>query len=124
MDKKKNVHEHIIISLKFFLSEMFLLVRSPVFLLLTIIGNSLIGLFSLVFYFLEKGQNLKLHTFIDALWWGFSTATTTGYGDITPSTNLGKFLGILLMLTGTALFAMFTALFAETILTSSRQNKN
>lgn len=103
---------------------MFLLVRSPVFLLLTIIGNSLIGLFSLVFYFLEKGQNLKLHTFIDALWWGFSTATTTGYGDITPSTNLGKFLGILLMLTGTALFAMFTALFAETILTSSRQNKN
>ena len=124
MDKKKNVHEHIIISLKFFLSEMFLLVRSPVFLLLTIIGNSLIGLFSLVFYFLEKGQNLKLHTFIDALWCGFSTATTTGYGDITPSTNLGKFLGILLMLTGTALFAMFTALFAETILTSSRQNKN
>lgn len=124
MDKKKNVHEHIIISLKFFLSEMFLLVKSPVFLLLTIIGNSLIGLFSLVFYFLEKGQNLKLHTFIDALWWGFSTATTTGYGDITPATTLGKFLGILLMLTGTALFAMFTALFAETILTSSRQNKN
>lgn len=124
MDKKKNVHEHIIISLKFFLSEMFLLVKSPVFLLLTIIGNSLIGLFSLVFYFLEKSQNLKLHTFIDALWWGFSTATTTGYGDITPATTLGKFLGILLMLTGTALFAMFTALFAETILTSSRQNKN
>lgn len=124
MENKKNVHEHIIISLKFFLSEMFLLVKSPVFLLLTIIGNSLIGLFSLVFYFLEKGLNQKLHTFLDALWWGFATATTTGYGDITPATNLGKFLGILLMLTGTALFAMFTALFAETILTSSRQNKN
>lgn len=124
MENKKNVHEHIIISLKFFLSEMFLLVKSPVFLLLTIIGNSLIGLFSLVFYFLEKDLNQKLHTFIDALWWGFSTATTTGYGDITPATNLGKFLGILLMLTGTALFAMFTALFAETILASSRQHKN
>ncbi len=60
---------------------------------------------------------------MDALWWGFATATTTGYGDITPVTLAGKFLGILLMLTGMAIFAMFTALFAETILASSKQNK-
>ncbi len=123
MESKKNVHEHIIISLKLFLSEMFLLVRSPVFLLLTIMGNLLISLFSLIFYLLEKNENPGLHSFLDALWWGFSTATTTGYGDIIPHTHAGKILGILLMLSGTALFAMFTALFAETILTSSRQHK-
>lgn len=81
----------------------------------------MIGLFSLVFYWLESGINPKLHGFIDALWWGFATATTTGYGDITPATLQGKILGIFLMLAGLALFAMFTALFAETILASSRR---
>ena len=72
---------------------------------------------------IESNGNSKLHSFIDALWWGFSTATTTGYGDITPVTTQGKILGILLMLTGMALFAMFTALFAETILISTKKNK-
>lgn len=121
METKKASHKHIFIGLKFFVSEMLVLITSPVFILLTILGNSMIGLFSLVFYWLESGINPKLHTFMDALWWGFATATTTGYGDITPATFQGKILGIFLMLAGLALFAMFTALFAETILASSRR---
>lgn len=55
---------------------------------------------------------------MDAIWWSFTTATTTGYGDITPVTDLGKILSILLMITGLLLFAVFTATFAETILAS------
>jgi voltage-gated potassium channel len=113
----------VIVGLRLFLAEIFSLIKSPVFILLTLLGNSLIGLFSFVFFLIESGINPKLHSFIDALWWGFATATTTGYGDITPVTFQGKILGILLMLTGTALFAMFTALFAETILANTRQNK-
>ncbi len=123
MESKKKHSNHILLSLNFFLTEMTLLIKSPVFILLTILGNLLIGLFSLVFYFFESATNPKLHSFIDALWWGFSTATTTGGGDVTPITIQGKILGIILMLTGLALFAMFTALFAETILTSSKKNK-
>ena len=122
MERKKTT-KHIFISLKVFSSEIGLLIKSPVFIMLTIFGNSLITLFSVVFYWFESPTNPKLHSFIDALWWGFATATTTGYGDVTPVTTQGKLLGILLMLTGLALFAMFTALFAETILTSSKQNK-
>jgi voltage-gated potassium channel len=102
---------------------MFVLVKSPVFLLLTILGNSLIGVFSYIFYAFESEVNPKLVGFVDALWWGFATATTTGYGDITPVTTQGKILGILLMLTGMALFGMFTALFAETILTSTKKDR-
>ena len=113
----------VIVGLRLFFAEVFLLIKSPVFILLTLLGNTLIGLFSFVFFLIESGINPKLHSFIDALWWGFATATTTGYGDITPVTFQGKILGILLMLTGTALFAMFTALFAETILANTRQNK-
>ncbi len=121
-DTEKN-HKVIIRSLHIFIAEMFLLIKSPVFILLTILGNSMIGIFSLIFYLFESEKNTKIHSYLDALWWGMSTATTTGYGDITPVTVEGKILGIILMLTGVALFAMFTALFAETILTSSRINR-
>lgn len=112
------------ILMKVFLHEMKLLIQSPMFILLTLFGNLFICLMSFVFYQLESAINPKIHSFIDALWWGFATATTTGYGDITPVTGEGKILGILLMLSGMALFGMFTALFAETILTSARHKKD
>lgn len=51
--------------------------------------------------------------YIDAVWWSFATATTVGYGDITPVTIPGRLIGICLMLTGTCLFATFTAFFAQ-----------
>jgi voltage-gated potassium channel len=125
MNKNDNSNKlpHVLISMRFFITEMFLLIKSPVFIMVTFLGNSLIGLFSVVFYFLETNKNPKIQTLMDALWWGFSTATTTGYGDITPTTTAGKVLSIFLMLTGLALFSMFTALFAETILASTKQNK-
>lgn len=112
-------HKLIFMSLKSFIAEIVILIRSPVFALLTIIGNILIGIFSLAFYFFEQGHNIKIHNYLDALWWGMATATTTGYGDITPVTIQGKILGIVLMLTGMAFFAMFTALFAKTVLNST-----
>lgn len=116
---KEKKHKLILMSLNNFLSEILILITSPVFALLTIIGNIMIGFFSLVFYFLESNHNVKINSYLDALWWGMATATTTGYGDITPVTTQGKILGIFLMLTGMAFFAMFTALFAKTILNSS-----
>jgi voltage-gated potassium channel len=119
--ENKQTSRLIIVSFKVFIIEIAQLVRSPVFILLTILGNLLISLFSLVFYLVEQNHNAKLQHFMDALWWGFATATTTGYGDITPVTIVGKILGIVLMLTGMALFAMFTALFAETILASTKK---
>lgn len=83
---------------------------------ITLLGNLMILGFSFVFYWLEFDQNNNVNDLLDALWWGFSTATTVGYGDIIPVTASGKILGILLMLVGTALFATYTALFAQTIL--------
>lgn len=101
---------------------MFALFTSSVFWVLTLIGNSIILVFSYSFYRIESLHNPKIHSFLDCLWWGFATATTTGYGDITPVTSIGKVLGIVLMLTGMALFSMFTALFADAILMSTKRN--
>jgi len=96
--------------------NIFHLISELPFIVLTLIGNLVVSAFAIVFYLLEKGVNSKLVSLVDAFWWSFSTATTTGYGDITPVTFYGKILGIFLMLVGTALFSIYTAFFAKAIL--------
>jgi voltage-gated potassium channel len=41
-------------------------------------------------------------TYGDAIWWGFVTITTVGYGDIVPSTTPGRITAVVLMLGGVA----------------------
>lgn len=115
LTKMIKIDMNILTNTRFFMKEIITIVRSPVFLMLTILGNGFIGLCSVLFYYLEKDTNPKMLHFIDALWWSFATATTTGYGDITPVTVAGKILGICMMLTGLALFSIYTALFADII---------
>ncbi|RLA61208.1 MAG: hypothetical protein DRQ88_11855 [Epsilonproteobacteria bacterium] len=86
------------------------------FLTVLILGQITIWGASYIFYIVEKGINYNIKHFGDALWWGFTTVTTVGYGDITPVTLEGRVIGVLLMLVGTALFAIHTSLFAEALL--------
>ncbi|WP_240139548.1 potassium channel family protein [Streptomyces sp. MUM 178J] len=45
----------------------------------------------------------------DALWWAFTTMTTVGYGDMAPTTGVGRILAVGLMLSGIALLGVVTA---------------
>jgi len=90
--------------------------KSKEFIVLTLVGNSFILISSVIIYLIEKDINPLMNNFIDAVWWGFATVTTVGYGDVVPVTIVGKIFGIFLMLLGTGLFATFTALFANAIL--------
>lgn len=47
--------------------------------------------------------------FQDALWWSFVTATTVGYGDLSPGTNAGRIIASLLMLVGIGLIGSLTS---------------
>lgn len=47
-------------------------------------------------------------SFSDALWWSFVTTTTVGYGDISPSTHIGRLIAVVLMLTGIGFLGMLT----------------
>jgi voltage-gated potassium channel len=48
-----------------------------------------------------------------SLWWGISTLTTVGYGDIYPITGLGKFLGGVISLLGIGLIALPSGILAS-----------
>jgi voltage-gated potassium channel len=92
------------------------LITGVPFLTITVFGNIAVSSFALVIYLLEKDINPKINTYLDSLWWSFSTTTTVGYGDVVPITDFGKIIGIGLMLVGVAIFSIYTALFARAIL--------
>ncbi len=63
----------------------------------------------------------NIHSASDAVWWGFVTVTTVGYGDQYPVTNIGRTIGTLLLFTGVALFSVLTGFIANTFLAPRRR---
>jgi voltage-gated potassium channel len=61
-------------------------------------------------YFAERDVNPAITSPFDALWWGISTMTTVGYGDVYPTTAEGRIAASALMLLGIGLFSAVTAI--------------
>ena len=59
--------------------------------------------------------------FGDGIWWAFVTATTVGYGDISPNTLYGRLIAMVLMLVGIGLIGSLTSTLTSFFLT--KQNK-
>ena len=113
---KKRIILHFNVGLNLFARRIWKLIQQPVFLVLTVIGNTLIVISSMLLYHFENGINPKINSWLDTVWWAVATVTTVGYGDISPITTIGKVIGIFMMFVGTALFWSYTALFAGAIM--------
>jgi voltage-gated potassium channel len=49
----------------------------------------------------------------DGVWFATETVTTVGYGDITPTTNAGRVIAMLIMFVGIGFVALLTAFIAD-----------
>lgn len=61
--------------------------------------------------------NANIKSAADAIWWGYVTITTVGYGDRYPVTNSGRLVSMLVMTAGVALFGVITGFLANAFLT-------
>lgn len=77
------------------------LFKTPMFWLLTFIGNLVIFIGSVLLYYFESNQNFSKLEFIDCLLWSTSLTTTIGYNTYVPITFAGKITVISMMLFGT-----------------------
>ena len=81
---------------------------------------SLIVIFGSVMYLVEGPEN-GFTSIPESLYWAVVTLTTVGYGDIAPSTGLGRLIASLVMITGYAIIAVPTGIFAAELSQVARQ---
>jgi len=60
-------------------------------------------------------------TFSDALWWSYVTATTVGYGDLSPVSTGGRIVASLLMLTGIGFLSILTGTIASFFVSEKKE---
>lgn len=60
----------------------------------------------------------------DGLWWAFVTATTVGYGDLSPSTIYGRIIASILMLVGIGLIGSLTSTLTSFFLERRKRSVN
>jgi voltage-gated potassium channel len=60
-------------------------------------------------YVVEGGQN-GFESIPQSIYWATVTITTVGYGDVSPTTPFGKFISILIMLSGYSIIAVPTGI--------------
>jgi voltage-gated potassium channel len=75
-------------------------------------------------YLVESKAQPEVFTSIPAsMWWAVVTLTTVGYGDVTPITPLGRFLGALITILGVGLAALPAGILATGLTHELEQRK-
>lgn len=103
-----------IFNLMDFMNDGYLIVRALkhssrkiyIFLLFLVIFCVIVG--SLMF--MVEGHREGFESIPQSIYWAVVTITAVGYGDVSPVTPLGKFLSILLMLSGYSIIAVPTGI--------------
>ena len=91
---------------------LFILKRENFFYILGITLIVLLG-GAVSFYFLERGANKAVESIGSAVYWAFISMTTTGYGDISPSTAGGRVIAVIVVISGLLLLSLVTATVAS-----------
>ena len=75
-------------------------------------------------YLIESQAQPEVFSSIPAsMWWAVVTLTTVGYGDVTPITPLGRFLGAIITILGVGLAALPAGILANGLANELEQRK-
>lgn len=69
----------------------------------------------------RSAANAEIKTPGEAVWWGFETVTTVGYGDYVPVTWNGRLLAVLVMLVGISILGVVTASLSAALVKRAHQ---
>ena len=78
-----------------------------------LLAGGVVVIGSLVAYHAEHPVNPEFATVGDAMWWGIVTLTTVGYGDIVPQTTTGRWVAVVIMITGIAVLGLLAGSLAS-----------
>ncbi|MFL5724365.1 MAG: potassium channel family protein [Chloroflexota bacterium] len=87
---------------------------------LVVAWSAVMLLCSVGLYAAENGTNKAIDSPLDALWWGITTMTTVGYGDVIPVTSEGRIAAGILMLLGIGLYSAITATVTSFLISSGQ----
>lgn len=85
-----------------------------IFLLVVIMGS--------VMYVIEGGRN-GFNSIPQSIYWAVITITTVGYGDIVPTTVLGKFIASFMMVVGYSIIAVPTGIITVELSKANKERK-
>lgn len=74
-----------------------------------------LSLFILMFiiFISEQKTNSEINSIFDAIWYTLVTITTVGYGDIAPTSVIGRITAMILLIAGVAIFGALSGKFAS-----------
>lgn len=77
----------------------------------------------MMYYAEHDAQPLVFSTISNTLWWGVTTLTTVGYGDMFPITLLGRIIATILSMLGIGVFAIPSGLIGASFIDEMRQER-
>ena len=95
--------------------------RRKIFVFLFFVINLVIILGSIMY--LVEGESSGFDSIPRSIYWAIVTLTTVGYGDISPTTNLGQFIAASIMIMGYVIIAIPTGIVATEMRFSNRRKK-
>ncbi|WP_346237539.1 ion transporter [Niabella insulamsoli] len=77
-----------------------------------------------VMYVLEYEHNPGFHSIPQSIYWAIVTITTVGYGDVAPTTALGKIIASFIMILGYAIIAVPTGIMSASLVRQYKDMEN
>ncbi len=63
------------------------------------------------------------HSVSQGMWWSIQTVTTVGYGDLVPTTAVGRIIAVAVMVTGIAFLTVTSAAVTNIFIERARRNR-